>query len=417
MNGIFWIIFVALLLDYFIGLFSTILNLRQLRSIPPAELEDVFAIDEYARSQEYTRVRSRFGLVSSSKGLVMLLIFWLIGGFNYIDELSRLIGWNEISSGITFIGIIAVVTFISNLPFDLYSTFVIEERFGFNKTTYLTYVLDTLKGLLLSVVIGVPLLSGVLYFFEYMGSVAWLYVWVFVTFVSLVLSVVVPVWIMPLFNKFTLLQPGILRESIVEYAKKVDFKFGNIYIIDRSRRSAHSNAFFTGFGKTKRIALFDTLVDQLSVEEILSVIAHEVGHNKKRHVVYGLLLGILHTGALLFLLSLTIENKLLFEAFFMDNVSIYASIVFFGLLMTPIELAITPLMQLVSRRHEYEADRWAVQTTADRSILVSGLKKLAANNLSNLSPHPLFVVLHYSHPPLLERIKAIKSQADKAYGQ
>ena len=417
MNGIFWIIFVALLLDYFIGLFSTILNLRQLRSTPPAELEDVFAIDEYARSQEYTRVRSRFGLVSSSKGLVMLLIFWLIGGFNYIDELSRLIGWNEISSGITFIGIIAVVTFISNLPFDLYSTFVIEERFGFNKTTYLTYVLDTLKGLLLSVVIGVPLLSGVLYFFEYMGSVAWLYVWVFVTFVSLVLSVVVPVWIMPLFNKFTLLQPGILRESIVEYAKKVDFKFGNIYIIDGSRRSAHSNAFFTGFGKTKRIALFDTLVDQLSVEEILSVIAHEVGHNKKRHVVYGLLLGILHTGALLFLLSLTIENKLLFEAFFMDNVSIYASIVFFGLLMTPIELAITPLMQLVSRRHEYEADRWAVQTTADRSILVSGLKKLAANNLSNLSPHPLFVVLHYSHPPLLERIKAIKGQADKAYGQ
>ena len=417
MNGIFWIIFVALLLDYFIGLFSTILNLRQLRSIPPAELEDVFAIDEYARSQEYTRVRSRFGLVSSSKGLVMLLMFWLIGGFNYIDELSRLIGWNEISSGITFIGIISVVIFISNLPFDLYSTFVIEERFGFNKTTYLTYVLDTLKAVLLSVVIGVPLLSGVLYFFEYMGSVAWLYVWGFVTLVSLVLSVVVPIWIMPLFNKFTLLQPGILRERIVEYAKSVDFKFGNIYIIDGSKRSAHSNAFFTGFGKTKRIALFDTLVDQLSVEEIVSVIAHEVGHNKKRHVVYGLLVGILHTGAVLFLLSLTIENKLLFEAFFMDNTSIYASIVFFGLLMTPIELVISPLMQLVSRRHEYEADRWAVQTTVDRSVLVSGLKKLAANNLSNLSPHPLFVVLHYSHPPLLERINAIEGQADNAYSQ
>ena len=189
----------------------------------------------------------------------------------------------------------------------------------------------------------------------------------------------------------------------------MNFTFGNVYVFDGSRRSAHSNAFFTGFGKTKRIALFDTLIQQLSADEIVSVIAHEVGHNKKRHIGSGMALGILHTGVLLFLFSLVMEKQFLFEAFFMENTSIYASLVFFGLLFTPVELVISPVMQFISRRNEYQADQWAVETTADKQSLISGLKKLAANNLANLSPHPLFVTLNYSHPPLFNRIKSINS--------
>jgi STE24 endopeptidase len=221
------------------------------------------------------------------------------------------------------------------------------------------------------------------------------------------LSVIAPMWIMPLFNKFTPLEPGELRDAIVEYAKKVTFTYGNIYVIDGSKRSAHSNAFFTGFGKTKRIALFDTLIQQLNTDELVAVIAHEVGHNKKKHIISGMLLGVLHTGVLFFFFSLLMNNQLLFEAFFMDNTSIYASLVFLGFLFAPIELIISMVTQAISRKHEYEADRWAVETVTNKQNLISGLKKLAANNLANLSPHPVFVLLHFSHPPLSKRIEAI----------
>ena len=244
--------------------------------------------------------------------------------------------------------------------------------------------------------------------FEYAGDLAWLYVFLFLTLATLFIQVIAPVWIMPIFNKFTPLDEGGLRDAIVDYAGKVNFTFGNIYVIDGSRRSAHSNAFFAGFGKTKRIALFDTLIDQLTTSEIVSVIAHEVGHNKKRHIISGVLIGILHTGIYCFVLSLFIENKDLFDAFFMEETSIYASLLFFGLLITPINLIIGPIMAAVSRKHEYEADQWAVATTDDRNNLIEGLKKLAEKNLSNLSPHPFFVILNYSHPPLLDRINTIK---------
>ncbi|MCL0044175.1 M48 family metallopeptidase [Dehalococcoidia bacterium] len=407
MNVIFWIIFIALLTDFAIGLLSTILNVRFLRTDPPFELQDVYEKEVYRKSQEYTRIHSLFGLITGSVKLVLLLTFWLIGGFNYIDQAVRDMGWNEISNGIAFMGILGAFSFILNIPSDLYSTFVIEQKFGFNKTTYQTYISDTLKGIMLSVIIGVPVIVGILYFFEYTGSLAWLYVWIFVTVISFVFSIIGPIWIMPIFNKFTPLESGELRDAIVQYAKKVNFTYGNIYVIDGSKRSAHSNAFFTGFGRTKRIALFDTLIGQLTTDEIVSVIAHEVGHNKRKHILSGMALNVMHTGVLLFLLSLIMENHLLFEAFFMKSTSIYASIVFFGLLFTPVDLIISPVIQFISRRHEYQADQWAVQTTTDKRNLISGLKKLAAQNLANLDPHPLFVTLNYSHPPLLKRVKSI----------
>ena len=409
MNGIFWLILIALILDFTTRFFSTILNMRYLKSSPPLGLEDVYEDEKYRRSQEYTRVQSYFGLIVNSIKIVLLLTFWFVGGFNYIDQAVRLMEWNEIGNGIAFIGIFAMLSMIFNIPLDLYATFVIEDKFGFNKTTYLTFVLDTLKSIFLTVIIGAPFLIGILCFFEYTGSLSWLYAWIFVTVISFVILIIGPIWIMPIFNKFTPLESGELRNTIIEYAKTVNFTFGNVYVIDGSRRSAHSNAFFTGFGKTKRIALFDTLIQQLSADEIVSVIAHEVGHNKKRHIGSGMALSILHTGVLLFLFSLVMEKQFLFEAFFMENTSIYASLVFFGLLFTPVELVISPVMQFISRRNEYQADQWAVETTADKQSLISGLKKLAANNLANLSPHPLFVTLNYSHPPLFNRIRSINS--------
>ena len=324
MNGIFWVILITLILDFAVGLFSTILNVLSLKSIPPVELEDVYQGDEYRKSQRYTRVQSLFGLTGSAIKFVLLLTFWFSGGFNYIDQTVRLMEWNEIWNGVAFIGILTTFVLILNIPLGLYSTFVIEQRFGFNRTTYSTFVLDTLKGVFLYIIIGIPLLTGILYFFEYSGSLSWLYVWIFLTVISFVISIIGPIWIMPIFNKFTPLESGELRNAIVEYAKKVNFKYGNIYVIDGSKRSAHSNAFFTGFGKTKRIALFDTLIEQLSTDEIVSVIAHEVGHNKKRHVLSGMALGVLHTGVLLFLFSLVMENQSLFEAFSMKITSIYA---------------------------------------------------------------------------------------------
>ncbi len=413
MNIIFWIILIALVIDFAIGLVSTILNLRSLQTKPPDTLADIYDDTEYKTSQEYTLAQSKFGLLTGSIKLVLLLVFWFAGGFNYIDERVLEFGWNDIWSGVAFIGIISIALLILNIPLSLYSTFVIEERFGFNKTTYKTYILDTVKSIVLSLVIGLPCLIAILYFFEYTGDYSWLYVWIFISITSLVISIIGPIWIMPIFNKFTPLETGELRDAIVEYAKMVDFKFNNIYVIDGSKRSAHSNAFFTGFGKTKRIALFDTLIDQLDTKEIVSVIAHEVGHSKKKHVLLGISMGIIHTGILLFTLSLMLESEMLFDAFFMKNTSIYASIVFFGFLFTPIEMVVSLFMQSISRRNEHEADYWAVSTTTNEINLISGLKKLAQKNLSNLSPHPLYVTLNYSHPPLSRRIESIKEYSKK----
>jgi STE24 endopeptidase len=410
MNFIFFIILGAIILDFLIGSLSAILNIRYLKTDLPEGLEDVYDIEEYRTSQEYTRTQLRFSLVVSFWKIGILLIFWFAGGFNYLDQMVRGIGVSDVWTGVAFMVVLSIINTLSSIPFDLYGIFVIEEKFGFNKTTYSVYILDKIKVTLISAVIGIPMLIGILYFFENTGAMSWLYVWLFVIFVSFSIQVIAPVWIMPIFNKFTPLEAGELRNAIIGYVDKVKFTYSNIYIIDGSRRSAHSNAFFTGFGKTKRIALFDTLMDQLSTDEIVSVIAHEVGHNKKGHILMGMVLSIVHIGIMLFLLSLMLENRSLFDAFFMEEPSIYASIVFFALLFTPVDLVISPILQWISRRNEYQADDWAIATIADGENLVSGLKKLAAKNLANLSPHPMFVMLNYSHPPLLDRIKSMRFQ-------
>jgi STE24 endopeptidase len=306
---------------------------------------------------------------------------------------------------------IAILIFaktLLSLPFSVYSTFVIEERFGFNKTTPMTFVTDLLKALGLSIIIGGPLLAGVLLFFEYTGAYAWLYCWIVMTVVMIFLQFIAPTWIMPLFNKFTPLEEGELRKSILSYADSVKFSIKNVFVMDGSKRSTKSNAFFSGFGKHKRIALFDTLIEKHSIAELVSILAHEIGHYKKKHILQRMTITIVHTGVMFFLLSIFISHKGLFDAFYMEQSSIYAGLIFFGMLYAPIELILSIFLQILSRKNEYEADRFAAETTENPETMVNGLKKLAKDNLSNLPPHPFYVFLNYSHPPILDRIRAIR---------
>ncbi len=403
------VILFTLLIGYALDLLSGVLCLRSLHDEPPEELKDVFDPDRYRKSQEYTRVRTRFGFVTSTFALVLILVFWLAGGFNLLDEWIRRFHWPELLTGMVYIGALAVGQAVVRLPFSLYSTFVIEERFGFNKTTWKTYAADLVKGLSLSVVLGVPLLAAVLWFFDAAGTLAWLYAWATVTAFTLFVQYVAPVWIMPLFNKFTPLQDEELRTAILNYARSVHYPLKDILVMDGSKRSAKGNAFFTGWGRNKRIALLDTLLGKYSAGELVSVVAHEVGHYKLRHIIKGALLGILHTGVIFYLLSVFLTHAGLFDAFGMERTSTYAGLIFFGMLYAPIEMVLSIGLNALSRRHEYEADRFSLETTGSGEALAAALKKLSAHNLTNLTPHPLNVFLNYSHPPLRDRVRALRT--------
>ena len=408
------IIVCTLVLSYVLDLAADILNLRALQPELPEEFQDVYDAEAYRQAQEYERVNTRFGFVTSTFSLVITLGFWFAGGFNWLDQLVRSWDLHPIVTGLFYIGILVLARTLLSLPFSLYATFVIEERFGFNKTTPRTFVLDLLKSLGLSIVIGGPLLAGLLAFFQYTGAYAWLYCWAVTTLVMLVLQFIAPTWIMPLFNKFTPLEGGELRDRILAYAESVHFPVENLFVMDGSRRSSKSNAFFTGFGKHKRIALFDTLIEKHTIPELVAVLAHEIGHYKKKHVLQGLAINIVHTGIMFFLLSVFLSHQGLFDAFYMKQTSIYAGFIFFGMLYTPIELILSMFLQIWSRRNEYEADRFAVNTFEAPGALADALKKLSRHNLSNLTPHPFYVFLHYSHPPLLQRLRAIRAAQTSA---
>jgi len=291
------------------------------------------------------------------------------------------------------------------LPFQLWSTFVIEERYGFNRTDAKTFVTDQVKGLVLGGLLGGALMAAILWFFHATGDAAWLWCWATTTVVSLVAMFVAPTWIMPLFNKFEPLEEGSLRERILGYAKSVSFPLEGLFVIDGSKRSSKANAFFTGFGKNKRVALFDTLIEGQSEDELVAVVAHEVGHFKRGHIVISLL----HFGVIFWLLSRFLESTELFEAFGVSEPSVHAGLIFFGLLYTPIEMVLSVAMSAFSRKNEFEADAFAAQTTGEPEHLVTALKKLSSENLSNLTPHPFFVWLKYSHPPVLQRIEALRA--------
>ena len=409
-NPYLFFILAVLLLQYLLDLVVDVLEIRSLDPVLPQDFRDMYDEDEYARSQEYTRVTKRFGQISGSLSLIITIIFILMGGFNLVDAFARGFGLGSIMTGLLFTGGVSLLSFLLSLPFTVYFTFVIEERFGFNKTTVKTFIADLLKGTLLSVLLGAPLLAMLFWFFEATGQFAWLYAWIGVSLFIFVIQFLAPVLIMPLFNKFTPLDDGELKEKITSYAKKQNFALEGIYTMDGSRRSTRLNAFFTGFGKFRRIVFFDTLMEKLTDDEIVVVLAHEMGHFKLKHIPKGIVTSILQSGLMFFILSLFLENELLFAAFGMENLSIYASLTFFVFLYSPISFLLSIFASIVSRKHEYKADAFAVETTNLGEFLVSGLKKLSVHNLSNLTPHPLNVFLNYSHPPVLERIRAIKTK-------
>lgn len=405
------IILAALLAEYVLDGTSDVLTLRNLSGDLPDEFADVFDDNEYETAKDYTRVRTRFGLFRSTLGLVVLLGFWFAGGFEALDTLVRGLGYGPIVSGLIYIGGIALALQLLSLPFSIYSTFVIEERFGFNETTPAVFALDLVKGTALSAAIGGPLLAALLWFFTSTGPYAWVYAWIVVTIVMLLLQFLAPRYLMPLFNDFDPLEEGELRERILSYADRVDFPVGEVYVMDGSRRSNKANAFFTGFGSNRRIVLFDTLVDELSVDELLTVVAHEMGHYKLYHIPQRVAISVLETGVLFLLLSIFLSVDGLFSAFYVDQPAVYTGLLFFSLLYSPVDRLLSLPLNAWSRRHEYQADAYAVGTTGQDETLIQGLKTLAETNLANLTPHPLTVALDYSHPPLTERIAAIRQSA------
>lgn len=409
LNCFAYLILGALLANFLITTWTDRLNLKALTPELPAEFAAIYNEADYAKSQHYTRAKTSFGLVTASLDLTVLLLFWWVGGFNRLDLLVQNFQFGPVRSGLIYLGCLFLAKTLVSIPFSCYSTFVLEERYGFNRTTVRTFILDLVKGLVLTAVLGGPLLAALLFFFDWAGNQAWLYAWGLVAAFIVIIQFIAPTWIMPLFNKFTPLAAGELKDSILAYAQSVGFALDNVFVIDGSKRSSKSNAFFTGFGKHKRIALFDTLIARHSVVELVSILAHEIGHYQKKHIQQGLVISIVHLGIMLYLLSLALTSPGLFAAFGMTHHSVYAGLIFFGLLLTPLELVLSVLMNKLSRHNEFEADRFARETVGGGDDLILALKKLSVHNLTNLTPHPFYVFLHYSHPPLLSRIAAIRA--------
>ena len=402
------IILVTLMVDFIMNLVADRLNIGALTTHLPSKFTDVYDTDRYKRSQKYLKVTTRFGNITAAVDLAVLLLFWFLGGFGALDSFVRGTDFSSIGCGLLFIGILAGCKFIISLPFSIYATFVIEEKFGFNKTTPKLFILDLIKSISLSLVLGGILLSAIFWFLESTGPFAWIICWGVTTAFLLAVQYIVPTWIMPLFNKFTPLEDSELKEKLFAYARSIEFPLTQIFVMDGSKRSTKSNAFFTGFGKNKRIVLFDTLINEHTPDELLAVLAHEMGHFKKKHIQRRLVFGILQMGVVFYLLSLFITQESLFQAFHVSTPSVYAGLVFFSILFSPVDLIISIVLQYFSRKDEYEADRFAALTTKKPFPLITALKKLSAHNLSNLTPHPFYVFLNYSHPPLAERIGALE---------
>ncbi|MFW6150876.1 MAG: M48 family metallopeptidase [Chloroflexota bacterium] len=409
-NSFFVVLLAALISEFALRMVADLLNLKALRLEPPADLADIYERDAYRNSQEYTRTNLRFHIAANAFMLAVILGFWLSGGFGFLDGLVRGWGLDPVPSGLAYIGLLVAGYALLGLPFSVYHTFVIEERFGFNRTTPRIFVLDRVKGFGLAGVVGGALLAGVLALFRYAGSYAWLYCWAAVTLFTLAMQFVVPRWVMPLFNRFTPMEEGELKDAILAYAGSVDFSVKDVYVMDGSKRSTKSNAFFTGLGRDRRVALFDTLIERHTIDELVAVLAHEVGHYKRKHVLKGVLLSVLHTGVFFFLLSLVLGAPGVYHALYVPQLSVYVGLVYMALLYGPLELFLSTIINAVSRKHEYEADRFAATTVRSPASLSRALRKLAADNFSNLTPHPFYVLLYYSHPPLRQRLRAMASE-------
>ena len=383
------------------------LNAKHFDDPIPQELADVYDTETYRKSQDYKKVNAKFSTLTSSLMLVITLLFFALDGFAFVDQIARSISDNEITVGLIFFGIIMLGSDILTTPFSYYKTFIIEERFGFNKSTPKLFLADKLKGWLMTIIVGGGLLALVIWFYQISGSLFWVYAWIVFAVFALVMNMFYAKLIVPLFNKQTPLEEGSLRNKIEQYAATVGFKLNNIFVIDGSKRSTKANAYFSGFGSEKRITLYDTLINDLEEDEIVAVLAHEVGHYKKNHIIVNLIASVILTGFTLWLLGIFISNSIFSEALGVAEPSFHIGLIAFGILYSPISGITDFLMSILSRKFEYQADNFAKNTYAG-DPLISSLKKLSRNSLSNLTPHPLYVKLHYSHPTLLQRYRNLK---------
>jgi len=405
---LFYIIIGIIIINFIIDKVLSSLNAKHFNDALPVELQDVYDEGEYKKSQAYKSTNHRFSNITSTFSLILTLAFFYFDGFEYVDNIARGYSENSIVIALIFFGIIMLASDIITIPFAYYKTFVIEEKFGFNKTTIKTFILDKIKGWLMLAILGGGILALIIWFYEATGNNFWLYAWALVAIFSLFMNMFYSKLIVPLFNKQTPLEDGELRTKIANYAQTVGFKLNKIFVIDGSKRSTKANAYFSGFGSEKRVTLYDTLIKDLDNEEIVAVLAHEVGHYKRKHIIFNLSASILLTGLTLYILSLLISNPLLSNALGVEIPSFHIGLIAFGLLYSPISEITGLIMNVMSRKFEYQADNYAKDTYAGEPLITS-LKKLSKNSLSNLTPHPAYVFMHYSHPTLLERIKNLRS--------
>jgi STE24 endopeptidase len=402
---IFIIIISILVFDYIVERILDYLNSTYWSNILPEELQEIYDAEKYKKSQDYQKVNQRFSLLTSTLSFVAMMLMLLLGGFAFVDNFVRQYTVNPIVMALLFFGIIGFVSDILSTPFSIYDTFVIEQKFGFNNTTVKTFILDKLKGWLLAIVLGSIFIALFILIYNKTGINFWWIAWLVFSAISIFFSMFYSNLIVPLFNKQTPLEKGELRTAIEVFSNKVGFKLNNIFVIDGSKRSNKANAYFTGLGSKKRIVLYDTLIKDHTTEELVAVLAHEVGHYKKKHTLKGIIISLLETGMMLYILSWFISNPVLSEALGTQQ-SFHIAIIVFGILYSPLSMILGLAMNVLSRKHEYEADKFAGENYNAES-LKSALKKLSVNNLSNLKPHPAYVFFHYSHPTLLQRLAAL----------
>ena len=406
-STLFNILIAILLIKFTIDSVLNHLNAKHFYDTIPNEVSDVYEINEYQQSQLYKKTNHNFSKITSLFSLITTLLFFFFNGFSIVDDIAREFSNNTIVITLIFFGIIIIGSDIISIPFSLYKTFVIEEKFGFNKATKKIFFLDKIKGLLITIILGGSILSIITWFYEFTGNYFWIYSWLLITAFSVFLNMFYSKLIVPLFNKQTILEEGELKNEIIKYVNSVGFKAHDIYVLNGSKRSTKANAYFSGFGNQKRITLYDTLINDLDNDEIVSVLAHEVGHYKRKHILYNLASSIILTGFALFILSLFIKSPILSLALGVSIPSFHIGLIAFGILYSPVSQILGILMNIMSRKFEYQADNYA-KNTFSASPLISSLKKLSKNSLSNLTPHYLYVFFHFSHPTLLERIKNLK---------
>lgn len=403
---VFWMIIVFLCADFILERILERLNTRAMSPVLPKNLEGIYDEQEYSRFQQYKQENNQLDRMSSSVSFALMLVFLCTGGFGWLNAWVMTWTTSLVWQTLLYLFLLLFASSLISLPFEIYAIFHIEEKYGFNKTTLRTYVMDLLKGTLVSLLFGGILLAAVVWFYEWVGWYFWWYAWGIVTLFSVLMAMFYAQWIVPLFNRQLPLEEGSLREKIQAFARKTGFRLNNIYVIDGSKRSTKANAYFTGLGPKKRIVLYDTLMKQLTEEEIVAVLAHEVGHYKKKHTFQFMLASVVQIGVMLWLFSLLVNEPALSQALGGDQAYFQLGLVAFAILYTPVSLVLGLLMNAWSRKNEYEADAFAAQHS-EGTALISGLKKISVKSLSNLTPHPLYEWVYYSHPSLLKRIKAI----------